>query len=193
MPRGFTESQMLFYNNKLLEVGTDLFSKFGLGVTIDQIINEVGISKGSFYKFYRNKEELCYATLMKLEEDIQETISMEFKNSSMNKSDKIKKIVTIIPEVIKKHPLLNIFLDQKSLQTLFLKIDPELHQKNFDSDTLFLGNIIGRGEFDNESIKSITSILWVSVLITLNPGFFNGNHQEVVDLLGELSSNYYGR
>jgi len=55
---------------KILEVATDLFYRQGYNATgIQQIINEAGVSKGSFYTHYKTKNDLGVAYMQKRHND----------------------------------------------------------------------------------------------------------------------------
>ena len=55
---------------KILEVATDLFYRQGYNATgIQQIIDEAGVSKGSFYTHYKTKDDLGVAYLRKRHTD----------------------------------------------------------------------------------------------------------------------------
>lgn len=58
MPR-FSDGEKEMLRQKLMQEGERLFTSFGLKkVSIDEIVQAVGIAKGSFYSFYSNKEHL---------------------------------------------------------------------------------------------------------------------------------------
>ena len=52
--------------NKILEVATELFYRQGYNATgIQQIINEAGVAKGTFYTHYKTKDDLGLAYMRK--------------------------------------------------------------------------------------------------------------------------------
>lgn len=73
MPKPWDEREKDLVRKALLEEGRKLFEKYGLQkTTVDEIVRAALISKGSFYLFYRSKEELYF--------DILETVEHEFKD-----------------------------------------------------------------------------------------------------------------
>lgn len=59
MPRAFNDQEIKRIRAILLKSGRAAFLKRGLkGATIDHLAVSAGIGKGSFYQFFRNKEEL---------------------------------------------------------------------------------------------------------------------------------------
>ena len=59
MARGFTERERDIIRNDLIETGRELFGTYGLKKTsIEDLTTGVGIAQGSFYTFFKSKEEL---------------------------------------------------------------------------------------------------------------------------------------
>lgn len=76
MPKFNDKEKDMIYKNLQIE-GEKLFSIYGLKkVTVDDIVNAVGIAKGSFYAFYKNKEEL----FMELNSNAQQKIFNNLEN-----------------------------------------------------------------------------------------------------------------
>ncbi len=91
MPK-FTDNEKEHIKQDLLTKGRTIFIKYGLAKTsIDEIIRECGIAKGTFYKFFNSKEELYYEILIN-EVEIRE----EVLNELFRKKPYIKRIVTFI-------------------------------------------------------------------------------------------------
>ena len=62
MPRKFTDREKEYLYKTIHSKGKELFLRYGIKKTsIDEIVRNVGIAKGSFYKFYRTKEEMFFA------------------------------------------------------------------------------------------------------------------------------------
>lgn len=58
MPR-FSETEKESIKNKLFKEGERLFTVYGIKkVSIDELVQAIGIAKGSFYSFYPSKEHL---------------------------------------------------------------------------------------------------------------------------------------
>lgn len=194
MPIGFSEKESQFYRNKLIDVGSELFGRNGLRrVTVDQIVKEVGISKGSFYKFFKNKEDLCFDALMKLEKDTRIDIEKEYKKYSGDTGNLLKMLLTGIPGIIEKYPLINIFTNPTDLQNLMLKVDPEKQDNNFEGDSLFLGRLLDGSNISKKEKGSLTGLMWVLVFMSLNQNFFNGQFFNIVELLGDMAKSHFDR
>lgn len=69
MPKAFNESEKERIREKLIDAGKKAMNRHGLkGMSIDDIAREVGIAKGSFYRFFPSKEEFALCVLEAWEE-----------------------------------------------------------------------------------------------------------------------------
>jgi AcrR family transcriptional regulator len=60
MPRIFTEVDRAAIREALVEAGRDHFLRYGLRKTnIAELARAAGIAKGTFYRFFESKEDLC--------------------------------------------------------------------------------------------------------------------------------------
>ena len=67
---------------KIIEKATELFLKLGFkSITMDDIANEMAISKKTIYKFFCNKEVLIEETVEKVHNDIHHTMSEIFQQN----------------------------------------------------------------------------------------------------------------
>lgn len=58
----FTEEQQNKIREQLFNAGIKYLKKYGVQkMTVDKLVAEVGIAKGSFYNFYKSKEEFLFA------------------------------------------------------------------------------------------------------------------------------------
>lgn len=59
------ELQALETRKKIFEAAKSLFSKYGYGaVSIDDIVREAGVARGSFYVYFLSKEDICVYLMM---------------------------------------------------------------------------------------------------------------------------------
>jgi len=65
MPRAFTEEERTRIRNSLIDAGRTCFLKYGIRkTTIDDLVTLAGIAKGSFYQFFKSKENLYLELFM---------------------------------------------------------------------------------------------------------------------------------
>jgi len=65
MPAIFSEEQKQKLQIKLLSTGFELLKKYGYRrMTIDEVTKNCGIAKGTFYHFFKTKEEFTYQIML---------------------------------------------------------------------------------------------------------------------------------
>ena len=65
MPAIFSDEQKMKLQEKLLSQGFELIKKYGYRrMTIDELTKSCGIAKGTFYNFFKNKEEFTYQIML---------------------------------------------------------------------------------------------------------------------------------
>jgi AcrR family transcriptional regulator len=65
MPRAFTTEEKARIRASLISAGRTCFLKYGIRkTTIDDLVTQVGIAKGSFYQFFSSKENLYLELFM---------------------------------------------------------------------------------------------------------------------------------
>jgi len=123
MPKPFTPEEKEIIINSLIEKGTEIFGKYGLKKTnIEDLTKAVGIAKGSFYNFYKSKEELFIEVLKhsqhKLIKEMQDIIS-KMKQSP---KETFKEFLRFHFQAPKKHPIINQITDKATRDYLIRKL-----------------------------------------------------------------------
>ena len=144
MPKAFSDAEKSIIDNKLIEAGRDLFSKFGLKKTgIKDITEAVGISQGSFYSFYNSKEELYFTILEAEEEKIQQEIleSDIFKGEITVQS--FKEFLLKGFKLIDNNKMVKrLYQNQQEYQQIIRKLPAEKIENHIKNDTEKLMPII---------------------------------------------------
>lgn len=87
---------------KILERANDLFLKLGFkSVTMDEIANELAISKKTIYKYYENKETLIEACVINMQDSIDQIIN-SISNQGLNAIEENFAIKNIFKDMFKK-------------------------------------------------------------------------------------------
>ena len=81
--------------NKIMETARTLFLKFGLRkVSVEEICREAGVSKMSFYRNFKDKDEIAAKVLVKYFTERMETFELILKENILFE-ERLKKIVSI--------------------------------------------------------------------------------------------------
>lgn len=95
MPK-FTEQEKNLIQKKLMAEGEKLFAAIGLKkVTIDDLINAVGISHSAFYGFYESKEQLFMEINISKQRSIYEELKCLIERSLSLSSKELAKLYVI--------------------------------------------------------------------------------------------------
>lgn len=120
---------------RLIEAAKKLFSEKGFYSTyVDDIIKEAGVGKGTFYRNYKNKEDIFVSLLFMFLNDWQNTVSIGIdKNTPSSYIEYIKKVA--LESFI-------FFKNNEELSNLYFRIAPGLsaiiepYLKNFEAQML---------------------------------------------------------
>lgn len=120
MPR-FNEKERTEIYVALRKEGERLFSNLGTKkVTVSDLCKAVNISKGSYYLFYPNKENLYWDIINTLHQKMFRKMDAMIQNKGKNSSlELIPQIIKGYLQVTRKHPILDI--NNKQKEYLYLK------------------------------------------------------------------------
>jgi AcrR family transcriptional regulator len=124
MPRAFNDDEIRRMRAMLIKAGRASFMKRGLKrTTIELLVNSVGIGKGSFYQFFKSKEELF---LELFSEEIPAMMTRLHEVSFGATNDTREALVRLMKEMIYEldtNPLVQTFLNDPRELELFLSTD----------------------------------------------------------------------
>lgn len=166
---------------EILDVAETFFTTKGYAeTTINDILNEVGIAKGTFYYYFKSKEEVMHAVVDRF-------INMEVNaakdvaaNETLNAPEKIFGIIMAQNQhengkekMIKElHEVSNAEMHQKSLTETIMKLTPIL------TDVIEQG--IKEGEFATPYPKETVEVLLVSSGFIFDEGIFQWTLEEQI-------------
>lgn len=118
---------------EILDVSEELFYVKGYDVTtINDILVKVNIAKGTFYHYFKSKEDVLDAIIMRLFESKIDVMEMIVTDKEMNAIDKIAAILfSIRPQkqedrdnINSMHASSNALFHQKVIQKMVLELSP---------------------------------------------------------------------
>lgn len=137
MPR-FSEIEKGRIHSKLLTEGERLFTMHGIKkVTIDDLVEAVGIAKASFYTFYESKEYLY----LDIVQDIQQKIFTKLNtlldsNSNIPSKERVLQVFEAMNKVMLQYPILT-YMDTATIELISRKISKErlsaFQKQNFNA------------------------------------------------------------
>lgn len=135
MPR-FSDNERKRIQQKLMQEGERLFTAFGLKkVSIDEIVQSVGIAKGSFYSFYTNKEHLYMDIAahlqLKMWSDMDTFLN---ENRDLPPRELCKQCFLWMFSELERYPLLK-QVNNETAEYLYRKLPPEVIEAHTQEDS----------------------------------------------------------
>lgn len=170
------------YNQKrdeILDVAEKLFARKGYEkTTINNILHELGIAKGTFYYYFKSKEEVLDSIINRVTEIILQRARSIVSNKELSPVEKIINLIlsmNVQEEIDDEfmtgvHKPENALIHQKSLAQTVTKITPI-----FDE---VVDEGINRGIFKSEYPEQYIKIFLTSSMTLLDQGIFEMEHQE---------------
>lgn len=194
MPK-FTEKEKVAIRNKLLDEGRRLFAALGLKKTsIEDITKAVGIAQGSFYLFYRSKEELYCEILQQEERGIRAQLIERFFAQDHITIEMFKQFLRRSFAVMEENPFIRQMYDEDAMESVFRKLPEEKLHELFTDDSAFFVPLIVRGQQQGwmaaRDPETIVSLIRSIVLLAMQKRQIGEErYEETIELLIELVAN----
>lgn len=168
MPKPFSEQQKKIIKDNLIATATKLMSQSPIRkISVDTLVREVGISKGAFYLFYENKEQLFFDCIMEIHQEIEMKTFNQIQSITKNSKQSFKELIlTMIFEVEKAPWLLN--LNSEFLSDLMKNIPKEKIELHIQKDNLINKQVLEYFGLVNKDIELISGALRAIFLLLLH-------------------------
>lgn len=142
MPRHFDDQAREKIATKLQEVGLHHFVRSGIrSARVADICTQVGIAKGSFYRFYKSKESLFMSIANGRDEMHKREILTQLTHQTGDAKTVLIMFFTSIQHRTENDPILKILRDMGDLQHLIRTVPPELLAENNTRDRKFMQDV----------------------------------------------------
>ena len=165
---------------EILDVAEMLFTTKGYSkTTVNDIIQMVGIAKGTFYYYFKSKEEVMDAIVMRFIDIGVENAKAVASNPNLKASEKIFQIL------MSQNPDTN--RKEQMIEQLHQSNNAEMHQKSLVETILNLTPIltqvveqgIEEGSFKTPYPKEVVEVLLASSQFMFDTGIFQWQPQEI--------------
>ena len=141
VPRHFDERERSAIRAALIRNGRDLFVHRGLAkVSVDELCAGAKIAKGSFYAFFRSKEELFLAIVKEDEALMRLEISGILADASLAPRDQFRKLYKGQLDSLERYPMLRTASSPETYALLSRRLPPEALGQ--DRDEEFIAGLI---------------------------------------------------
>lgn len=137
MPR-FSEYEKEQLHDRLLKEGERLFTTHGIKkVTIDDLVEAVGIAKASFYTFYESKEYLYLDIVQSIQQKIFNELNILLDtNSSLPGKERVLQVFEAMLNMMLRYPILT-YINTTTAELIARKVSKErlsaFREQNFDA------------------------------------------------------------
>lgn len=175
--------------NEIIQAAAALFAEKGYEqCSVNDILNAVGIAKGTFYHYFKSKEEVLDAAVWKMSEQVMELVREAAKRKELSPVDRIiqvllaTKVTTRTGEALidEMHKTGNALLHQKTLVSIITMLTPVF------TEIVEEGNNSGlfRCAYPEQSIQ----ILLSATLTLLDDGIFQTEREQAAKIFEALIS-----
>ena len=158
-------------------------------VTVDDIVRSVGLGKGSFYSYFKSKEECLYQVLETAVTDVYKQIEL-IKTEKMTTKEKAEKFVR---EVYLSQDRVDYYFTTTDIEALFRKLPPEYSvlEQNFIGAGL-ITNIMEALEIGRIHAEALYTLL-ECVEFAANKTISQQAKDEVINALVQSFAEYAGK
>lgn len=187
MPKIVSEAEREQVREAIYEKTIALIRQKGIkGVTVDDIVAAVGISKGAFYAYYPSKEVGLYEVLKRSEADLFARMEAIMSRKALDK----ERVERFFREVFLATDSVVLYLSPTEHETLLRKLPAEYRaRENKKSADYFQRSmeLLGVGTDKMEAVAMLTDCLGV---IATNSMFSEKGKQQALDVLIDAISSY---
>lgn len=114
MGAAFTPEEQAIIQADLIAAGRKFLVKYGMRKTsVDQLVAEVGISKGAFYKFYESKELLFFDILEDIHKEVYDGAAKIFEETKdLPTIERVEKALFFTIQVFSETSLLSFMMEE---------------------------------------------------------------------------------
>lgn len=175
--------------NEILDVAEKLFSIKGYEkCTINHILAEVGIAKGTFYYYFKSKEEVLDSIINRVTKMVVERANSVAENPELTSVEKVLNVIFAMNVdndldnqfMERLHKPENALIHQKSMVLMVNEITPILKSIVLEG--------INKGEFISEFPKEYIQIFLSASMTLLDDGIFHKSKREQASIIMALVS-----
>lgn len=158
MPKSFSEHEREAIKASMQKIGAELLRKKGVKhVTVEDIAKSVSIANGSFYAFYKSREELFWDIIKREEQQIVNDI---LAIAALDADIKTK-VHKIFFEVYLKDGSIVFSLTQPDIEYITRKIPPTVLQADAENSYDLNGTILSLCNLDNsrENVEILSALV----------------------------------
>lgn len=168
MPRALSDKEKIQIKERLIQEAADCLLKYGVRkTTIDDLVNKVKISKGTFYLFYQTKELLFYDAFCRFHDKLLKELKsrIEGLGKTIHPED-LTELIFLLYKQVETSFIPNIIFNGE-FQLLFEKLPNDLMEANTLQDDFMVEQIFDYLPFGANTDKRVISAALRGVFLTM--------------------------
>jgi AcrR family transcriptional regulator len=195
MPRGFSELEKVRINEKLISAAKHLMGTYGFRkMNVEDLTKAAGISKGSFYQFYKSKDELCFEVLELLEAEQRDLISRSMVQPGIPHKEGFNQFLRQYFKLFETNLILSNFT-KEDFEYLIRNLPEEKIAQHMKSDDYYFVQMVEdytkQGVFRPCDPMAISGLFRMIALAVINrEGIGEDVYPQTMELLIEMMTSY---
>ncbi len=175
---------------RIIQRAKELFLKFNYSrVTVDEISNDLGISKKTLYKYFPSKEKLLFQVLNLMFKSIEEEVHEIVDNKDREYIDRLTDIMAFMGDktALFQSPLV------KEIQRRFPDLWSEINRFRKDKIRIYMGKLLQEGVWkgvfrEDTNIDLLIHVYYNLALASINPEFLAEHAITATQVFDEIIS-----
>lgn len=168
MPKAYSDKEKELIISELKEAAKGYMVTFGIKkTTVDQLVKKVGIPKGTFYLFYKSKEELFFEVIEEIHDHIQnkalESVAVIEGNQSV---DGMVELFMTLFKLMEESNLITLMVNRE-LDVLMRKLPDEIVKRHHEKDDFSIEKMLAMFPKVEEKNMKALSGAFRAVVMTL--------------------------
>lgn len=165
---------------EFLDISEKLFSVKGYNKTsVQDIIKEIGVAKGTFYYYFKSKDEILDAIIMRYV-DIQLAIASKISNENLPADEKMKKLFLTLGGSTEQKDNLNENLHEVDNKEMHVKSIVEAVKGLTPILTQIVEQGIAEKVYDVENPRETIEFMFTGSQFLLDDGIFDWSVEEIL-------------
>ncbi len=170
----------------LIRIGREHFAGFGLRrARVEDIARDCGIAKGSFYRFFSSKEELCFEVLE--EEERKRDAEMAAEEQAPENAEQLKNILAASFRAFQESSVAMRLYELDEFPVLIRKLPEKRIDEHQQADNQRMESLIAKwqkGNFPKHDPTTIAGLFRALFVLSFQRGSIGvENFDDVMDLL----------
>lgn len=190
MPKIVSEEERGLVKDAMYDATIGLIRKKGVRkVTVDDITEAVGISKGAFYMYYPSKEVCIYEALKQNEKALfarmEEIMQQDLRDR--------ERCAALIREVMLSQDSLILFLSPADLEILLRKLPAEYREREAKKSDDYFKRSLELLKVGNDKMEAVAMLTDCLSVVASNEMFSERGKQEALDVLVMAMADYISK